>query len=201
MFRLLMLWVMAVLCGFGYLMVYANTPAGEGRSAQRWPAASRIHRGVQRPTLMMFIHPQCPCTRASLEELSRIVARCRDRADVHIVAVLPKDLSIAWEDTDLYSQARAIPGVDVDIDECGVEACRFGATTSGYTLLYDVQGDLLFAGGITAARGHAGDNVGKDAVIRWIEMGQAELRNTAVFGCGLFDVPSDCKKGEAKCHK
>ena len=37
---------------------------------------------------------------------------------------------------------------------------RFGAETSGQTLLYDRDGRLLFSGGTTGSRGHDGDNAG-----------------------------------------
>jgi hypothetical protein len=38
-------------------------------------------------------------------------------------------------------------------DAEGVEMHRFGALTSGQTLVYDAAGRLLFSGGITASRG------------------------------------------------
>ena len=35
----------------------------------RWPAPSRIELIPGQPTLALFAHPKCPCTRASLAEL------------------------------------------------------------------------------------------------------------------------------------
>lgn len=184
---LLIIWAAVMLSAFGYLMAYSGTPGELSESPCRWPAASKIQRNVERPTLLMFIHPRCPCTRASLEELSRIVARCRARAEVHVVIVLPENLPSGWEQTDRYRQAAAIPDIIIDVDVHGTEAHLFHGKTSGHTLLYDANGTLLFSGGITAARGHAGDNESEDAVVDWLEKGHAALRDAPVFGCPLFD--------------
>ena len=54
-----------------------------------------------------------------------------------------------------------LPDVTVVRDDMAGEARRFGAVTSGQTLLFDTQGNLLFSGGITAARAQAGDNAGR----------------------------------------
>lgn len=184
---LLIIWVAAILSAFGYLMAYSGTPGESSESPSRWPMTSKIHRNVERPTLLMFIHPRCPCTRASLEELSRIVARCRGRAEVHTVVVLPENAPAGWGQTDLYRQAAAIADIIMDVDARGTEARLFHGTTSGYTLLYDADGALLFSGGITGARGHEGDNDGENAVVGWLEKGHAALRAAPVFGCPLFD--------------
>ena len=184
---LLIIWAAAMLSAFGYLMAYSSTPGEASQSPSRWPSESKIHRNIERPTLLMFIHPRCPCTRASLAELARIVARCKGRAEVHTVVILPETFPSGWEQTDLYRQAAAIPDMVIDVDERGSEAHLFAGTTSGYALLYDAYGRLLFSGGITAARGHAGDNAGEEAVVGWLETGHAALRDAPVFGCPLFD--------------
>ncbi len=53
-------------------------------------------------------------------------------------------------------------------DDDGAEAKRFGAETSGQTLLYDERGTLAFSGGITGSRGHAGDNAGRASLLALI---------------------------------
>ncbi len=70
----------------------------------------------------------------------------------------------------------------------GREALRFGAATSGQTLLYDASGRLLFSGGITPARGHAGDNDGSDALLELLSGGSGRHHQTPVFGCSLRDA-------------
>jgi hypothetical protein len=67
----------------------------------------------------------------------------------------------------------------------GETARAFGAKTSGFTALYAPDGRLLFHGGITASRGHEGDSAGAAAIVDFVVLGTASVRNTAVYGCGL----------------
>ena len=46
---------------------------------------------------------------------------------------------------------------------------------------------LLFSGGITVARGHAGDNTGRGAIEELIDGETAVSRRTPVFGCALYN--------------
>ena len=81
----------------------------------------------------------------------------------------PSGAPDGWADSDIARDAAAIPGVLTFRDEDGDEARRFGAATSGHVMLYDAAGRLHFSGGITPARGHEGDSLGRDAVIDLIE--------------------------------
>ncbi len=184
---LLLGWSIAVLMFFGLLTQYSYTPGDPGRPLDQWPKATAIDRGRDRATLLMFLHPHCPCSRASLEELSRLLARSGDLAETCVVFVRPGRSPSGWEQTDLWSAVVAMPKVRVSVDVDGVEARHFGVATSGSTLLYDSSGNLLFRGGITGARGHAGDNAGMIAVLAGIQTGHADPDQTSVFGCSLFD--------------
>ena len=70
-------------------------------------------------------------------------------------------------------------------DASGVEAARFGAGTSGAVLLYSSDGTLLFAGGITPARGHQGDSFGRQRLLALLDGAAADRRDAPVFGCAL----------------
>lgn len=89
-----------------------------------------------------------------------------------------------WGDS-LRRSLATIPGVSTAIDAGGLEAARFGAATSGHTLLYGQNGALLFSGGITGSRGHSGDNIGADAVVDLAAGRPARTRSTPVFGCPI----------------
>jgi hypothetical protein len=52
-------------------------------------------------------------------------------------------------------------------------------------LLYDTAGRLLFSGGITAARGHSGDNAGREAIVALLAGAPTDRTQTPVFGCKL----------------
>jgi hypothetical protein len=180
------LWLFAIGLGLHLLMNYENTPGIPGAPPAMWPADSRIQRTPGRATLVMLAHPHCPCTRASIEELAQLMARCQGLLTTHVLFLQPKGFSEDWTQTDLYRSAAMIPGVQVACDEGGDEARRFGATTSGQTLLYRADGLLLFEGGITSSRGHVGDNAGRNAIVSLLTKGTADRTETFAFGCGLF---------------
>jgi hypothetical protein len=138
--------------------------------------------------LVMFVHPRCECSSATVGELAIIMAHAQEKLDAHVFFFLPAGEAAAWARTDLWNTASAIPGVRVQEDREGAIAQSFGSFTSGQTLLYDTQGRLLFKGGITAFRGHSGDNAGRTAITALLR-GEAP-RNalpvmTPVLGCSL----------------
>jgi hypothetical protein len=141
----------------------------------------------------MIVHPHCPCSRASVGELARIMAVCQGWAAARVLFVKPAGFEPDWVRTDLWDSAAAIPGVEVVRDDDGRMARGFGAKTSGDTLLFDAKGELLFHGGITEARGHWGDSSGQAAIIALVgaQKSPADERtasvDTLVFGCPLFD--------------
>ncbi|MFL5328550.1 MAG: hypothetical protein ACJ8C4_06510 [Gemmataceae bacterium] len=179
-------WVAATLSGFVALARYEFTPGRATESAVLWPVGSTIERANDRPTLLIFAHPRCPCSQATVAELEKIVARCQDKLLVRVVLFCPEGAGLEWTDSTLCQSVRRIPGARITFDSEGHEAKRFGVSTSGHALLYDVAGRLLFSGGITGGRGHEGDNAGRDAVIEWVD-GHAALDSTPVYGCPIVD--------------
>jgi hypothetical protein len=105
--------------------------------------------------------------------------------------VKPAGAGPDWDETHLRRSAAAIPGVTVFTDENGIEAARFGAETSGHTLVFAPDGTLVFSGGITASRGHAGENAGENAVVAALNQESVALSRTPVFGCSLQKRDSD----------
>jgi hypothetical protein len=182
-------WVPLVALGFVELSAYETSPDDLASPSGQWPSFSRIVLAGDRPTLVMGGHPRCPCTRASLAELARLMAHCPNQAAAHVLFLRPTSFPEGWEQTDLWNSAAAIPGVQAFRDDDGVEAGRFGLATSGHVLVYDPAGSLLFSGGITSQRGHEGDNVGRASIEALLTGGCPLARRAPVFGCSLFDCP------------
>jgi hypothetical protein len=195
------LWLFVVGAGVRILWGYESTPGVSAAAPDRWPADSRIKLASDRATLVMLAHPRCPCTRASIGELSRLMTQAQGRVTAYVLFVRPPNSSDGWEQTDLLTSAAAIPGVSVVRDDEGVEAGRFHAVTSGQTVLYDAEGRLLFSGGITGGRGHAGDNAGRAAVISLLTTDESAGRETPVFGCPLFAGGAECLGGKEGGHE
>lgn len=189
---LTLLWVGMILCGMSLLWKYQTTPGEGAHAPAHWPAESDISWNAFRPTLIMFAHPRCPCTRASLSELAQIMAYGSERVDARVEFFKPADFPPDWEKTDLWAAAAAIPGVSVSCDIDGSAARRFGATTSGYVVLYNTKGELVFQGGITGSRGHTGANTGRNAILSILSHGNSEKQQTLTFGCPLLGRTQSC---------
>jgi len=183
-------WLAAVAGGFAFLLRYKSTPAAQsGAAPAQWPAGSRVPRSDRRSTLLLFAHPRCICTRASLAELARMMARFHDRVEAKVLFWMPADAPPDWNSGDLWTSAGRIRGVAVLRDEGGREASRFGIATSGGVVLYDQRGRLLFQGGITQSRGHEGDSFGQERIASLLTTGAADRADAPVFGCALGEEP------------
>ncbi|RKH10088.1 RedB protein [Corallococcus sp. CA047B] len=183
------LWLGVIVTGLVTLARYSLTPGVAQAMVARWPEGTPLTRQAGRPVLVMLAHPKCPCTRASVAELQALMAHADGRADAFVLFMRPEGLEDGWEQGELWRAAASIPGVTVLKDPGGVEAKRFGATTSGHVVLYGADGHLRFSGGLTVARGHVGDSPGRTALERVLREG-GEGRDTPVYGCALEDPPT-----------
>lgn len=197
-------WICVVAAGLAMMVRYENAPGRAEPTPSDWPSSSRILHSPGHVSLVLFAHPHCPCTRATIGELARLMAQCEGKLDASVVFFSPEKSAPGWEQTALWHDAAAIPGVCVLDDQNGREARLFGAQTSGHTMLYDASGHLLFSGGITASRGHSGDNAGRSAIVSLVNSGRADRNRTPTFGCSLLDskAAADCEtrsSGIAPC--
>ncbi len=181
------IWLAGVTYGLSELWAYENRPGAAAKAPSAWPQASTLVPAADRATLVFLAHPQCTCTRASLDDLREILARTPTRPKTYVLFLRPTVFQQGWEQSDLWRIASALPDVVVLRDDDGAEARRFGVETSGQTLLYDAHRTLVFSGGITGSRGHAGENAGSSALLSLLTNGHADRQATGVFGCPLFD--------------
>lgn len=179
------LWGLAVTAGTLYGLWYETTPAVTTGAISHWPESSTCHLSAEVPTLLMFVHPRCPCSRASLNELAILMTHCQGKVDAQVMFLRPSSAGEEWARTDLWETAERTPGVTPRGDFDGAEHRRFGATASGEVFLFQRDGTLLFHGGITSGRGHAGDNPGRSSLERLLLAGDSALGSTPVFGCQL----------------
>ena len=179
-------WAIGVGLGWRQLSIYANTPGKRAEAPANWPAGSPIRQTSGRPSIVVFVHPQCPCSLATITELARIVATAPRQFDIDIFFYRPGTERAEWSRTDLWRNAAAVPGARLADDRDAEMARVFGARVSGQAMVYDAGGALLFNGGITSARGHAGDSDGRDAILAIARNETPERRTTPVFGCALY---------------
>lgn len=185
-------WLLAIGSGGFALLRYQQTPGGVFVAPARWPRESKLTPSGTLPTLLLFAHPKCPCTRATIGELAGLMVQGAGKVSVTVVFTKPPGMDDNWVETDLWRSAAAIPGVVVVRDDLGAEAALYGATTSGDVMLFARDGKLLFHGGITSGRGHAGDNDGRSAISALLAGEPAATPTTRVFGCSLFSAQKAC---------
>jgi len=180
-------WVLSVGFGISKLYNYEYKSGPVGHVAKQWPSGSIIQPHKNLFQLVMVVHPQCPCTRATIGELELIMAKSQGQVEATVLFIKLRGFDQQWVKTDLYTAVRRIPGVNAIIDVGGAEARVFGGTTSGQTFLYNAQGQLVFMGGITASRGHSGDNVGRSTIVALINNQPVSVHSTPFFGCPLMN--------------
>jgi hypothetical protein len=180
-----MVWILGIGAGARALWSHQTTPGAPGDERDRWPPTSRLVREMDRFTLVLAAHPQCPCTRASVDALARIVDQAGSRLRAHVLVMRPAEYPEGWEKTETWASAARIRGVAVISDLDGAEARRFGARTSGQALVFDPRGRLVFRGGLTAVRGHAGPSVAQDSIVALVEGRGQPAASAPVFGCAL----------------
>src|SRR4051794_40937381 len=78
----------ALAAGLGGMWRYDSTPGRAADPADAWPADSTLPPPDGHPSLLLFAHPHCPCTRASLEELAGVLASAPN-VRAHVVFGVP----------------------------------------------------------------------------------------------------------------
>ena len=189
---LIVVWALAIMAGIWAIDVHADRPGPPARPPPVWPADSSVVRKPGVATLVLLLHPGCPCGSATLAELERIMARGQGRVASYVLFWSPRGAAGLWDVRSLRRRASSIAGVRVRSDRDGREAARFDVRTSGEVVLYDATGRLRFAGGITAGRGEEGDNPGRRAVVGILNGGPGVIE-APVFGCTFSDpkAPGD----------
>jgi len=187
----IIIWLLAIGVGLRFVLAYENSPGSVGGVPKTWPAESQVQHSPNLPTLVMMVHPHCPCSSASISELRLLLTEVPGRVNANVAFVRPLGVPEKWEIAGLWESVANMPGVKLSVDNDGIEARRFGSSTSGHVMLYNTQGQLVFSGGITAARGHSGENDGRSAIVALLTQGQAATDETPVFGCQLFGKAKD----------
>jgi hypothetical protein len=216
------LWAAAVSGGWWLMMAdsFRTECPADMAVAGTWPIDSQLPRATDRATLLVFFHPKCPCSQATLTELG-LVLRSRPAESpelaIQIVATTPVSAGSRWIETPLLARSQLLPSARVFVDYGGQEARRFGAQQSGTVMLFDSEGRRRFAGGITVARGHEGTSVGGQQLARLLGGSANAPASFPTFGCRLVganqctptqaaqasrlvDEPSTDESREAACQ-
>jgi len=160
----------------GYLswMLYECAPGQAARPPARYPEQGAL------PRLLLFLHPRCPCSRATLNELAQI--RPSTQLEIVLSQTPPGELVSQLQTTFTHAELVSDPE--------GRHRELYQAWTSGQLIGYDAEGKLGFCGGITASRGQSGPSLGQARLLAWLN-GQPQPE-AVVFGCPLVHPDEFC---------
>ena len=179
-------WFCLVFAGSFELYEFYRTPGSQGVSLSSWPLASALVRAPTRNTLLVFLHSECACSRATVAELETLTPAFLAETEMQIIFYKPINANPDIKTSALWKRAETVHGAHVEVDLSGAEAARFGARTSGQTYLYDRDGHLLFAGGLTPGRDHSGPSEGILALNSLLKhRASAPIVTTPTFGCPI----------------
>src|SRR5690606_19845779 len=92
-------WLLAAAAGLFGLLRYGHAPGAAGLAPAAWPDDCGLARAPDRPTLLLFAHPRCPCTVASVHELARLVADVGGAIGGHVLFTRPAGVDDDFTDT------------------------------------------------------------------------------------------------------
>ncbi|MBC7973923.1 MAG: RedB protein, partial [Myxococcales bacterium] len=125
---LAVLWLSLVGVGAAHCYRFETSAGTAAPAPVTWPLETMLTRSQASPTLVMFAHPECACTAASLAELADLLAESavtvRPRVMVVFTGGQDPRASANWQ------RAGTIIGALRLRDDSG-DARRFGARTSG----------------------------------------------------------------------
>jgi hypothetical protein len=157
------LWVVTAVTGVCLHAGVDAAPAHASTGPRTRPRIAELNAPDGAPLIIMALHPRCPCSPASIDELRALRARCDAATHVAVLICTPADsasdaaTSTEWDEAFDRMSAR-FDRETVIRDRSGTIAASLGLHASGATLMYDAGGHLTFSGGLTLARGMAGAN-------------------------------------------
>src|SRR4051794_31602620 len=103
--------LLAIGAGLVWVSGFETAGADPSQSHGDWPKETPLSLDRTHLTLLMFAHPRCPCTRASLEELKAVLAIARGKVTAEVLFLSPSRKPSLWTLADRWHEATAIPGL------------------------------------------------------------------------------------------
>lgn len=186
-------WCLAIALCSGALAWSARRPGQGASPPERLPESITSGQTGARTTVIVAIHPRCPCSRATVANLESAWRTAARSCDLVAVVYAPGDRPVGWAETDTVKRIAALDGARRINDPDGSISAALGVWTSGQVLVYDANGKLRFSGGITPSAGHEGDCASLETLRNLVGAGTSDhsgkdsVLHSAVFGCPLCD--------------
>ena len=173
------LWIALLIAGYYGLTEYTYKPTDPKRLVEE-----RTYEKGDCWRLVIAVHPQCPCTHATVSELERLLGQHGNSMECIAYVFCPgSDFSFA--ETLLVERIRRMPFTKIEHDIDGTQASKYFLDTSGECILFDESGQPCFRGGLTYSRGHEGYNAGSQSIAMLVSGERTSLIETPVYGCSI----------------
>ena len=180
-------WILMLLGGISLLTWYSNKAGATGNPPESLSATVPVTDRTKPYQLLMFVHPRCSCTHASIRELKRLLTHCSESVSCTFFSFLPSGETEEWAQSGILKSINDLPDVKVLDDINGEWATAFGVRTSGHILLYDSEQKLRFSGGITISRGHEGTSRANSILAGLITDRVQSSHSYPTFGCPILN--------------
>lgn len=130
-------WIAFAVAGWYGISAYGlnGDPQATTSIVSQWPVDSTIVRLTELLTLVLFLHPKCPCSRATVGELERLPLLIPSDAlpDVCVVAAAPRATGDLWWSSPFLDRIARLPNARTGgRDPGGVETDLFGESAARY---------------------------------------------------------------------
>jgi hypothetical protein len=178
-------WTAASVLSWSLLLSHTYQPVVATGGINEWPSSLEPTDRDGRIRVILFAHPLCPCTRATIAELDEALGSRRTNVNTTIVFVTAGLAEPDIYDSPTVAAARRLLNVTLRFEDNTAFASRIGATTSGELFVFDGAGKRVFHGGITAGRGHRGRSPGRERFEQALEGILVDHEESPLFGCRL----------------
>ena len=176
-----------IVSGSVKILDYSNRPGESGDVPERILKLNELENALSpsAPTLLLFLHPHCPCTKATIKNLDSVLNTSPDTVNFYAVAFCPLDETEQWVQSPIMNTLIEDLDAKVIIDHGSEISSAFGIKCSGHILLYSDRGELQFDGGITSSRGHEGYCLPQNDLQKILSNDAEQPVHWPVFGCPL----------------
>ncbi|GIX00102.1 MAG: hypothetical protein KatS3mg111_3434 [Pirellulaceae bacterium] len=134
--------------------------------------------------VLVFVHPKCPCSMATIDNLGRLLPRCPANYAVTAIVFVPEGKDKEWAtETATFAALERLPHTRIEFDTGGTRIRQWNVRRSGHVIVKAPDGSVAFSGGITLERGHAGESLGTVSMMRVLMQQSPPARAVPVFGC------------------
>lgn len=203
------MWIALLAGGLGVLSAYASNRGDAGVTPAVLPVQFGSSVASDEWTVALAAHPKCPCTRSSIAELKQALDGASEPYRLVVLAYEPPSVP-GFANTAAFRALDRDDQTEVVIDTDGALAEQIGGITSGFVAVYDPDGNLRFAGGVTPTRAHTGPNTGAAAVRALLNNNEPPATDAPVYGCPIRTNPMNtqlsahplgaCTEGSALCQ-